>query len=223
VPSGAFFFSWGCKTNLEHLTSNWVDKGRVGIIWLLAFFKPQKGWKVFPILHLNHLINSASTKIGGLYLKIKIILFYQQPISNLSSFLITFFNHVGVLQLIASADWLSQLLLFLFKIVHDLYSTSWFADLLIQRYKFILLFTGHQITCKIQPIDDIYKYKTDCLYLMPLFHERTAIPISTKFCTDLNTNPGKVLNTRLTWPYPTPRPGWYPKLQNLNRTLEKKL
>jgi len=32
------------------------------------------------------------------------------------------------------------------------------------------------------------------------FHARTARPISTKFCTDLPTNSGKVLNTSMTTP-----------------------
>jgi len=33
---------------------------------------------------------------------------------------------------------------------------------------------------------------------MSPFHARTAGPISTKFCTDLHTNSGKVLNTSMT-------------------------
>jgi len=48
-----------------------------------------------------------------------------------------------------------------------------------------------------------YLYKSDCLYLctyLPMypFHALTARPISTKFCTDLPTNSGKVLNTSMT-------------------------
>jgi len=35
---------------------------------------------------------------------------------------------------------------------------------------------------------------------MSPFHTRTARPISTKFCTDLSTNSGKVLNTSMTPP-----------------------
>jgi len=49
----------------------------------------------------------------------------------------------------------------------------------------------------------IYIYKSDCLYLCP----RTAGPISTKFCTDLPTNSGKVLNTSMTLPTQPPDPG----------------
>jgi len=41
-------------------------------------------------------------------------------------------------------------------------------------------------------------YKSDCLYLCPLFTPKTARPISTKFCTDLHTNSRKVLNTSMT-------------------------
>jgi len=46
---------------------------------------------------------------------------------------------------------------------------------------------------------------------VPLFHMQTDVPISTKFCTDLHTISGKVLNTSLTppsWPpYPVvPQP-----------------
>jgi len=51
----------------------------------------------------------------------------------------------------------------------------------------------------------IYIYKRDCS--MSLFHKRTAWPISTKFCTDLHTNSGKVLNTSLTLPTLHPDPG----------------
>jgi len=48
-------------------------------------------------------------------------------------------------------------------------------------------------------------YKSDCLYLpfyvpMSPFFARTAGPISTKFCTDLPANSGKVLNTSMTPP-----------------------
>jgi len=54
------------------------------------------------------------------------------------------------------------------------------------------------------------------MYLpMSLFHARTAGPISTKFCTDLPTNPGMVLSTSMTaptWP-PDPRVPQTPKLQ----------
>jgi len=57
---------------------------------------------------------------------------------------------------------------------------------------------------------------------MSLFHAQTAEPISAKFCTDLHTNSGKVLNTSMTLPTRTCDPR-YPKLQNLNRSPEKKL
>jgi len=54
------------------------------------------------------------------------------------------------------------------------------------------------------------------MYLsVSLFHVQTAVSISTKFCTDLHTNSGKVFNNPLI-------PG-YSKLQNLNKSLEKKL
>jgi len=42
---------------------------------------------------------------------------------------------------------------------------------------------------------------------MSLFHMRTARPISTKFCTELQTDLGQVLNTSMTqtlWPRGTP-------------------
>jgi len=39
------------------------------------------------------------------------------------------------------------------------------------------------------------------------FHARTAGPISTKFCTDLHTNSGKVLSTCMTPPTRPPDPG----------------
>jgi len=43
-------------------------------------------------------------------------------------------------------------------------------------------------------VNEIYIYKTDCLYVpMSLFHTQTARPISSKFCTDLHTDLGKVL------------------------------
>jgi len=45
------------------------------------------------------------------------------------------------------------------------------------------------------------------LISMSLFHEQTAIPISTKFFSDLHTNSGKVLNTRMTLPTQPPDPG----------------
>jgi len=41
---------------------------------------------------------------------------------------------------------------------------------------------------------------------MSLFHAQPAQPISTKFCTDLNTNSGKVLNTCMTPPTQPPNP-----------------
>jgi len=45
------------------------------------------------------------------------------------------------------------------------------------------------------------------MYLpMSLFHKRTAGPISTKFCTDLPTNPGMVLSTSMTAPTRPPDP-----------------
>jgi len=50
-----------------------------------------------------------------------------------------------------------------------------------------------------------------------VFHTRTANPISAKFCTDLHTNSGKVLNTRLTlpiWP-PDPRVTQTPKSKQI--------
>jgi len=52
-----------------------------------------------------------------------------------------------------------------------------------------------------------------CTYLCP-FHEGTARLISTKFCTDLPTNSGKVFNTSMTPqtraldPGQTPKPKW---------------
>jgi len=55
---------------------------------------------------------------------------------------------------------------------------------------------------------------------MSPFHAWT--PISTKFRTDLPANSGKVLNTSMTPPTRPPDTG-YPKLQNLNWSLEKKL
>jgi len=51
---------------------------------------------------------------------------------------------------------------------------------------------------------------------MSLFHARTAQTISTKFCIDLHTSSGKVLNQ--VWPYqPDLLTPDYPKLQNLNQ------
>jgi len=45
----------------------------------------------------------------------------------------------------------------------------------------------------------IYIKVTVCTYVpMSPFHARTGGPISTKFCTDLPTNSGKVLNTSMT-------------------------
>jgi len=52
---------------------------------------------------------------------------------------------------------------------------------------------------------------------MSLFHARTAGPISTKLCTHLHTNLGKDLNTSMNLQTQPPDP----KLQNLNRSLEK--
>jgi len=54
---------------------------------------------------------------------------------------------------------------------------------------------------------------SDCLYVCTY---QTAGPISTKFCTDLHTNSGKVLNTSMTTPTQpldpgvpqTPKPKW---------------
>jgi len=40
---------------------------------------------------------------------------------------------------------------------------------------------------------------------MSPFHARTAGPISTKFCTDLPTNSGKILNTVMIPPTPKPK------------------
>jgi len=63
----------------------------------------------------------------------------------------------------------------------------------------------------------IYIKVTICTYVpMSLFHAQTAKPISTKFCSDLPTNSGKVLNTSmtpLTLPLDprlpqTPKPKW---------------
>jgi len=45
----------------------------------------------------------------------------------------------------------------------------------------------------------LYIKVTGCNHVpMSLFHKRTARPISTKFCTDLPTNPGMVLSTSMT-------------------------
>jgi len=53
----------------------------------------------------------------------------------------------------------------------------------------------------------IYKRLFVPMYLpMSLFHKRTAGPISTKFCTDLPTNPGMVLSTIITAPTRPPDP-----------------
>jgi len=69
----------------------------------------------------------------------------------------------------------------------------------------------------------IYK-KNVCTYLcMSLFHMRTARPISTKFCTYLQTNSVKVLNTSMTpptWP-PDPMVSQFSKLSQV--TGEKTL
>jgi len=48
----------------------------------------------------------------------------------------------------------------------------------------------------------IFVKVTVCTYVIPLspFHARTAGQISAKFCTDLTTNSGKVLNTSMTPP-----------------------
>jgi len=45
---------------------------------------------------------------------------------------------------------------------------------------------------------------------MSPFHAQTTRPITTKFCTDLATNSGKVLNTSMTPPTQLldPRPKW---------------
>jgi len=59
------------------------------------------------------------------------------------------------------------------------------------------------------------KYKRVFVAMFP-FHVWTAGPISTKFCTDLPTNSGKVLNTSITLPTrpldprvpQTPKPKW---------------
>jgi len=95
-------------------------------------------------------------------------------------------------------------------------ATPFYADNKIQR-------DNHFCEKKIVIENQIYPYKTECLYLcMYLFHKRTAQPISTKFCTDFHTNTGKVLNTSMTCQSNPLTPG-YPKLQNLSRSLEKKL
>jgi len=52
----------------------------------------------------------------------------------------------------------------------------------------------------------IYIYRSDCLYLCPLFTPKPPHPISTKFCTDLPTNSGKVLITSMTAPTRPPGP-----------------
>jgi len=58
-----------------------------------------------------------------------------------------------------------------------------------------------------------------CTYLptdvsMSLFHAQTARPISTKFCTDLHTDAGKVLITSMT--PPTPRVPQSPKPKQIS-------
>jgi len=59
---------------------------------------------------------------------------------------------------------------------------------------------------------------------MSLFHRQTSGPISTKFYTDPPTNSGKVLNASLTpLTRPPDRTPGYQRLQNLKRSLEKKL
>jgi len=55
------------------------------------------------------------------------------------------------------------------------------------------------LDCLLTDGPHIYIYKSDCLYLYTYV---PAGPISTKFCTDLPTNPGLVLNTSMTVPTP---------------------
>jgi len=69
----------------------------------------------------------------------------------------------------------------------------------------------------------IYR-RSDCLYwctYMYPFHAQTARPISTKFCTDLPANSGKVLNTSVTPPTWPPGPQGTPNSKTWS--LEKKL
>jgi len=56
-----------------------------------------------------------------------------------------------------------------------------------------------------------------------LFHARTAQPISTKFCTDLDTNSGRVLNTSMAPPTRPPDPRATHPRGNLQITGEKTL
>jgi len=57
---------------------------------------------------------------------------------------------------------------------------------------------------------------------MSPFHSQTAGPISTKFCTDLPTNLGKVLYTTMALPTRPPDPGPKPKQITGEKTLLKK-
>jgi len=62
----------------------------------------------------------------------------------------------------------------------------------------------------------IYIYKCETVWPMSPFHARAARSISTKFCTNLPTSSGKVLNTSITSPIQpldpgvpqTPKPKW---------------
>jgi len=45
---------------------------------------------------------------------------------------------------------------------------------------------------------------------MSLFHARTAVPMSIKFCADLHTTSGKNLNSNMTLPTQPPDP-WAPQ------------
>jgi len=66
------------------------------------------------------------------------------------------------------------------------------------------IFQGQSIFCLLT----IYKWLYICSYLpMYPFHARTAGPISTKFCTDLPANSGKVHNTSMTPPTQPLDPG----------------
>jgi len=59
--------------------------------------------------------------------------------------------------------------------------------------------------------------------IVSLFHMRAAVPISTKFCTYLYTNSGKVLHTSMTLPTRPPNPGLPKTPKLLEITGEKTL
>jgi len=72
--------------------------------------------------------------------------------------------------------------------------------------------------------DTLYPVSTNFIYLIYINKTILFVPVSlfnaptAKFCTDLHTNLGKVLNTSM-----TSLTLGYSKLQNLSRSLEKKL